>query len=130
MNSESHGLGTRFNTIERRPKRAPRTMEFTELALKRLNVVKLVAKAGKEAGKPLSQVQIWDTGTNGQRGPSVLVSSGGTKDHSWSHSISTGGPLPPSSGASVNCHCQRHAPSRRSTARKPRRALIRARSYA
>ena len=58
----------------KRPRRAPRTMEFTELGLKRMNVRKAVAKAGKA-----SQVQIWDTGTNGQRGLSVLLSSGGTK---------------------------------------------------
>ena len=58
----------------KRTRRAPRTMEFTELGLKRMNVRKAVAKAGKA-----SQVQIWDTGTNGQRGLSVLLSSGGTK---------------------------------------------------
>ena len=58
----------------KRPRRAARTMEFTELGLKRLNVRKAVAKAGRAA-----QVQIWDTGTNGQRGLSVLLSSGGTK---------------------------------------------------
>ena len=62
----------------KRPRRAPRTMEFTELGLKRMNVRKAVAKAGKA-----SQVQIWDTGTNGQRGLSVLLSSGGTKTPSW-----------------------------------------------
>lgn len=67
-------------TADQKPqRRAPRTMEFTELALKRLNVAKLIAQASKEAGKPVSQVQIWDTGTNGQRGLSVLLSSGGTK---------------------------------------------------
>ena len=66
----------------KRPRRAPRTftkkdgtpVEFTELALKRLNIQKAIEKAGKA-----SQVQIWDTGTNGQRGLSVLLSSGGTK---------------------------------------------------
>ena len=68
-----------FSTAERRHKRGPRTMEFTELALKRLNIRTVVAKAAKEAGKPVNQVQIWDTGTNGQRGLSVLLSSGGTK---------------------------------------------------
>ena len=53
---------------------APRTMEFTPLGIKQLNIRKAIAKAGKA-----SQVQIWDTGTNGQRGLSVLLSSGGTK---------------------------------------------------
>ena len=58
----------------KRTRRAPRTKEFTELGLKRMNVRKAIEKEGKA-----SQVQIWDTGTNGQRGLSVLLSSGGTK---------------------------------------------------
>ena len=69
------------DTRSKRTRRAPRTMEFTELGLRRLNVRTALAEASKETGEHAgkSQLQIWDTGTNGQRGLSVLLPSGGTK---------------------------------------------------
>lgn len=62
-----------MSEVEGKRRAEPRTREFTELGLKRLSPSKLTAETGKK------QVQIWDSGTSGQRGLSVLVSAGGTK---------------------------------------------------
>jgi hypothetical protein len=55
-------------------------MGFTDLGIRNLNVTKRLAEINKERVnqglKELNQVQIWDTG---QKGLSLLISSGGTK---------------------------------------------------
>ena len=70
-------LNTPVKQPEPEQKRAPaKRMLFTDLGIERLNVRVLLQRASIEAGRELSQAQIWDTA---QKGLALLVSKGGAK---------------------------------------------------